>query len=99
MASLLAVGCSSGDTVVGLSKVRRAEKLAYVFADAGLAERTLRELEGLQKRGARVFAVEDFAALTRAFGREDASVVGVRSGHLAKGVDKRLREMAAEGDS
>jgi hypothetical protein len=98
LASLLAIGCSSGDTVVGLSKVRRAEKLAYVFADAGLAARTLRELEDLQRRGARVFSVADFAALTGAFGREDASVVGVKPGDLAKGLGKRLQKTAAAED-
>lgn len=96
IAPLLGIGCRSGDTVVGLSGVRRAENLAYIFADKSLAERTLRELEEYKKKGARVFALADFALLTRAFGREDARVVGVKRGHLADGIEKRL---AIEGET
>ncbi|MGY8824675.1 MAG: hypothetical protein ACKVJG_12195 [Candidatus Latescibacterota bacterium] len=92
IAPLLGIGCSSGDTVVGLSSLRRTEKLAYIFADAALAERTLRELEEWQKKGACVFGLEEFTLLTRAFGREDARVVGVKRGSLAKGIKKRLNK-------
>jgi hypothetical protein len=94
LASLLGIGCRSGDTIVGLSKVRRAGKLAYVFASGDLAQRTLRELARLQAQGTRVFQVEHIQALTRTFGREDAQVVGVKRGDLARGLAKRL-----EGES
>lgn len=90
LASLLGIGCRSGDTVVGLSAVRRAGKLAYVFLSGDLAQRTLRELAGLQMQGTRVFQVVPIQALTRAFGREDAQVVGVKCGDLARGLEKRL---------
>ncbi len=90
LSSLLAIGCRSGDTIVGLSAVRRSEQLADVFADCALAERTLRELADWERRGARVFVVEEFTALTQAFGREDARVVGVGPGSLADGIAKRL---------
>ncbi len=96
IAPLLGIGCRSGDTVVGLSGVRRTEKLAYIFADMSLAERTLRELEEEEKKGVCVFGLEDFALLTRTFGREDARVVGVKIGSLADGIEKRL---AKEGDA
>jgi Trk K+ transport system NAD-binding subunit len=96
IAPLLGIGCRSGDTVVGLSGVRRVESLAYIFADKNLAERTLRELQEQKKKGVRVFAVEDFALLTRVFGREDARVVGVKAGSLAAGIEKRLIK---EGDA
>lgn len=90
LSSLLAVGCRSGDTVVGLSSVRRSARLAYVFADGQLAERTLRELAEWEGKGARVFVLDEFAALTKSFGRSDARVVGVVAGSLANGIAARL---------
>ena len=96
IAPLLGIGCRSGDTVVGLSGVRRVENLAYIFADKNLAERTLRELQEQKNKGVRVFGVEDFSLLTRVFGREDARVAGVKAGSLAAGIEKRLIK---EGDS
>ena len=96
IAPLLGIGCRSGDTVVGLSCVRRVENLAYIFADKNLAERTLRELQEQKNKGVRVFGVEDFSLLTRVFWREDARVVGVKAGSLAAGIEKRLIK---EGDS
>ena len=90
LSSLLAIGCRSGDTVVGLSSVRRCARLAYVFADSQLAERTLRELAEWEGRGARVYVLDDFASLTRTFGRSDARVVGVIKGSLADGIAGRL---------
>ena len=90
LASLLGIGCRSGDTVVGLSAVRRTAGLAFVFASSGLAERTLRELAG--KPGVRVYQLVEMQHLTRAFGREDAQVVGVKRGYLAHGLTKRLKE-------
>ena len=75
LSPLLGIGCRSGDTVIGLSSVRRAGKLAFVFASGDLAVRTLRELAELAARGVRVYLVEDFSALTKSFGRADAQVV------------------------
>jgi len=91
LSPLLGIGCRSGDTVIGLSSVRRAGKLAFVFASEDLAVRTLRELAGLAARGVRVYLVEDFSALTKSFGRADAQVVAVARGDLAKGLAKRLK--------
>jgi len=90
LSPLLGIGCRSGDTIVGLSSVRRAAKLAFVFASGGLAPRTLRELAGLAGGGTRVYQVAEIAVLTRSFGREDAQVVGVVPGDLARGVNQRL---------
>lgn len=90
LSSLLGIGCRFGDTVIGLSSVRRTEKLAFVFVSGDLAARTLRELAGLAAQGVRVFQVQKFAALTKSFGREDAQVVGVVRGDLAQGLAKRL---------
>ena len=73
-----------------MSTVRRTDGLAFVFAGSELAERTLRELAG--KPGAMVYQVADMQQLTRAFGREDAQVVGVKRGDLASGLAKRLEE-------
>ena len=96
IAPLLGIGCRSGDTVVGLSGVRRVENLAYIFADKNLAERTLRELQEQKNKGVRAFGVADFSLLTRVCGRDDARVVGVKAGSLAAGIEKRLIK---EGDS
>ena len=90
LSPLLGIGCRSGDTIVGLSAVRRAAKLAFVFASGELAPRTLRELTGLAGGGTRVYQVTKISALTRSFGREDAQVVGVVPGDLARGVNQRL---------
>ena len=76
--------------MVGLSAVRRTDGLAFVFAGSELAERTLRELAG--KPGAQVYQIADMQNLTGAFGREDAQVVGVKRGDLARGLAKRLEE-------
>lgn len=90
LASLVAIGRRSGDTVTGLSAVRRAGPLAYVFADASLAVGTLAELSRLAARGVQVWRVASLAELTRGFGREDLLVIGVRRGSLAEGVARRL---------
>ncbi|MYF92090.1 MAG: hypothetical protein F4049_00745 [Gemmatimonadetes bacterium] len=92
LSSLLGIGCRSGATVVGLSAVRRAKKLAFVFASSSLAERTLRELARLEREGTRVFQVQPMEALTQSFGREDAHVIGVLRGDLARGLAKHLKE-------
>jgi len=90
LASLVAIGRRSGDTVTGLSAVRRAGALAYVFADASLAAGTLAEMGRLASRGAQVWRVACLADMTREFGREDLLVIGVRRGSLADGVARRL---------
>ena len=90
LSSLLAIGCRSGDTVVGLSAIRRCEHLAYVFVDSRLAQRTLREMAAWEQRGACVFLVDEYVRLTEAFGRQDARVVGVHTGSLADGIAGRL---------
>ncbi|MEW6754982.1 MAG: hypothetical protein AB1505_28960 [Candidatus Latescibacterota bacterium] len=94
VASLLAIGRQSGDTVVGLSAVRRAGPLAHVFVDRGIAPGTLAEMARLAQRGVKVWRVESLAEVTRPFGRVDLLVVGVRRGSLARGVARRLAEGA-----
>ncbi len=72
--------------------MRRAKGLAFVFASSDLAARTLRELARLEHRGTRVFQVRPMAGLTQGFGREDAQVIGVVRGDLARGLAKHLKE-------
>ena len=64
LASLVAIGGKSGDTVVGLSGVRRVRELAYVFVDGGIAANTLRELERMRRGGTEVFRVASLKRLT-----------------------------------
>ena len=90
--ALLGIGCRSGATVVGLSAVRRAKGLALVFASSDLAQRTLRELARLERGGTRVFQVQPMEVLTQGFGREDAQVIGVLRGDLARGLAKHIEE-------
>ncbi len=92
LSALLGIGCRSGATVVGLSAVRRARLLAFVFASSELAPRTLRELARLERGSTRVFQVQAMEVLTQRFGREDAQVVGVLRGDLARGLAKLLKE-------
>jgi hypothetical protein len=89
---LMGVGAQSGAVVVGLSGVRRTRGLALVFVAASVSENTQREMGRLENQGARIFRCEDLADLTRTMGREDAKVVGVKSGPLAKGIEKVLPE-------
>ena len=44
ISSLIGIGCQSGDTVMGLSAVRRVRKLAWLFAAPDLAAGTWKEL-------------------------------------------------------
>ncbi len=92
LSALLGIGCRSGATVVGLSAVRRAKTLAFVFVSSHLAPRTLRELARLERGGTCVFQVQAMEVLTQSFGREDAQVVGVLRGDLARGLAKHLKE-------
>ena len=97
LSALLGIGCRSGATVVGLSAVRRAKGLAFVFASSDLAQRTLRELARLarmERGGTRVFQVQVMEVLTQSFGREDAQVIGVLRGDLARGLAKHIEEHA-----
>ena len=90
LAPLVAIGCRSGDTVLGLSGVRRTRGLAYVLVDPRLAPGTQRELAQLQGRGTRVFRVEDLGPVRQACGRPDVLVIGVKAGNLADGLAARL---------
>lgn len=92
LSALLGIGCRSGATVVGLSAVRRAKGLAFVFASSDLAPRTLRELARLERGGTHVFQVSAMKELTQHFGREDAQVIGVLRGDLARGLAKHIEE-------
>ena len=90
LASLVGIGCQSGDVVMGLSAVRRVGSLAMVFADASLAEGTLSELSRLARHGTRVFRVSPLSLMTAVAGREEVSVMGVKEGSLAAGMSKKL---------
>ena len=90
LASLVGIGCQSGATVMGLSAVRRARELAFVFADSAIAEGTLRELSRLQGSGTRVYRVTPLRLLTAAAGREEVLVVGIKPGSLAAGIARKM---------
>ncbi|HCL27551.1 MAG TPA: hypothetical protein DIC52_03835 [Candidatus Latescibacteria bacterium] len=93
---LIGVGAQSGAVVVGLSGVRRTRGLALVFLDASVSANTQREMTRLERQGARIFLCAQLADLTRPMGREDVSVVGVRSGSLARGMAKLLPQRPKE---
>lgn len=95
IAPLVGIGGKSGDTVVGLSALRRSRPLAYVFAAPGLSAGTLRELAGWRREGTLVCRVESWADLAGPTGREDALVIGIRPGNLAEGVGRRLAASGA----
>ncbi len=90
LAPLVAIGCSSGDTVIGLSAVRRTRKLAFVLLDDQLAEGTRRELTALSRFGTQLLHLPSLVAVTRLFGREEVKVVGVKRGALARGIAAKL---------
>ena len=90
LASLVGIGCQSGDTVLGLSAVRRTKELAFVFVDSSLAAGTQRELARLGRFGTRVYRVSPLSQVTQKAGREDVSVVGVRKGALADGIGDKI---------
>ena len=94
MAPLIGIGCKSGDTVAGLSGVRRTRGLALVFVDAGLSPGTVAELRQLEHHGTRVLEVASTRELTARMGREDLSVVGIKRGALARGIERKLAEAA-----
>ena len=96
--SLIGLGARSGAVVVGLSAVRRTRGLALVFVAETISENTRRELAGLQRDGARVFLCRSLEAMTAAMGREDASVVAVRSGPMAEGILARLSPETGAGE-
>ena len=91
---LIGIGCQSGDTVMGLSAVRRVRQLACLFASTDLAAGTWRELGRRRRTGTRLFRVADLSSLTAAAGRGDLSVVGVKPGGLAAGIAARLEALA-----
>ena len=96
ISSLIGIGCQSGDTVMGLSAVRRVSKLAYLFASPDLAAGTWKELWRRRRAGTRLFQVADLSRLTAASGRVDLSVVGVKPGGLAAGIAARLETLSKE---
>ena len=93
ISNLIGIGCQSGDTVMGLSAVRRVRKLAWLFASPDLAAGTWRELGRRRHEGTRLFRVADLSRLTAAAGRGDLSVVGVKPGGLAAGIAARLEAL------
>ena len=93
LSSLVGIGCQSGDTVMGLSAVRRVPALAFLFMSSSLSSGTSQELSRRGKSGTRVFQVSNLAVLTTAAGRNDVSVVGIKPGSLADGIVARLREL------
>ena len=93
---LIGIGCQSGDTVMGLSAVRRVRQLAYLFASADLAAGTWKELGRRRRTGTRLFRVADLSSLTAAAGRGDLLVVGVKPGGLASGIAARLGALEKE---
>ena len=95
VAPLIGIGCKSGDTVAGLSGVRRTRGLALVFVDAGLSPGTVAELRQLERHGTRVLEVPSLSDLTTCMGREDLSVVGVKRGSLATGIEQKLAQAAS----
>jgi len=90
VAPLIGIGCKSGDTVTGLSGVRRTRGLALVFVDAGLSPGTVAELRRLERHGTRVLQVASIREFTARLGREDLSVVGIKRGNLADGIEQKL---------
>lgn len=95
IAPLVGIGGKSGDTVVGLSALRRSRPLAWVFVSPDLGPATLRELAAWRREGTAVCQVQDWRELAGRCGRPDASVIGVRPGALAEGVQRRLRDSGA----
>ena len=87
---LVGIGCRSGDTVLGLSAVRQTRRLAYVLVDGALSRGTMAEIARLRRFGVRIFKIGHLSVLTRMIGREDVKVVGIKSGHLARGIEKKL---------
>jgi hypothetical protein len=91
IAPLVGIGGKSGDTVVGLSALRRSRPVAYVFVAPSLGAATLREIAGWRRDGTRVYQVEAWAELAGVLGRADALVLGVKPGSLAQGLERRLQ--------
>lgn len=89
IAPLVRIGGKSGDTVCGLSAVRRARELAYVFVDAGVAEGTVRQL---RRQGAQVWVARAWEELAGSLGRAEVLVLGIKAGPLAEGIARRLAE-------
>lgn len=86
-APLMGVGAQSGAVVTGLSGVRRARDLALVFVAATVSDNTRRELA---RRDCRLLLCPSLEPLTAPLGRGDVSVLGVRRGTLADGIERRL---------
>ena len=94
LSALLGIGCRSRATVVGLSAVRRAKGWPLYLPAASSPSGTLGELARMERGGTRVFQVQVMEVLTQSFGREDAQVIGVLRGDLARGLAKHIEEHA-----
>ena len=95
VSSLVGIGCKSGDTVTGLSGVRRTRGLAVVFVAVSLSDNTRSELNRLQHRGTQVYSVDDMDEFTAVMGRL-VRVVGIKKGSLADGIAGKLSGAEAE---
>ena len=95
IASLVGIGGKSGDTVIGLTAVRRCGPLAYLFTAPRLSEGTLRELSARRREGTVLYRVEAWEALAGVIGRSDTSVLGIKTGPLAQGIGCRLQDSGA----
>ena len=90
LAPLVAIGCRSGATVVGLSAVRRTKKLAYVLLDDEAAPGTQRELAQLGRWGTQLLHLPSVAVVAQSFGRADVKIIGIKRGTLAQGIAAKL---------
>ena len=90
--SLLAIGCRSGDVVLGLSSVRRVAHLACIFVSRTLSAGTVRQLLLLAHQGTVIYELEDIELIRVRVGRPDIMVLGIKSGSLAAGVTKKLEK-------
>lgn len=90
VASLVAMGAQSGDTILGLSGVRRAHQLKVIFIGDGVSDNTLQEMGRQVRTGARVCRVTGLDVITTRMGREDVSVLAVKSGSMADGILRKL---------
>ena len=89
LASLVGIGCQSGDVVMGLSAVRRLKSPALLFVAASLASGTVTELSRVGVAG-RLYRVPVLKVMTATAGRSDVMVMAVKAGSLAEGMIARL---------
>ena len=95
IAPLVGIGGKSGDTVIGLTALRRCGPLAYIFTAPRLSAGTLRELSARRREGTVFYQVEDWESLAGVLGRSDTSVLGIKAGSLAEGIGRLLQSSGA----